>query len=216
MIGSLDARCRSIAARFFWTLTAIGACACNPTGAQAPASVPARDAPLPRADAWTLRAPGIEVEVRAQPYGVTVKDGVGRPVLESVASPGAGHAALDYARGSVEYAPILIAGYTSFTSRLDGFGGSLQAVSGQALEHELVLTLRRSDRDEAPMRVKHSVREGALRVEAELESGEAPRAWEVAFESPAGEGFLGFGERFNRTGQRGKDGRRPRALSAIV
>ena len=215
-MGSFGARGRSrhhrsrLFARsgFCSGLAALGASACNPAGANAPANVAVRDAArgaVERAESWTLRAPGIEVEVRAAPYGLRVKDGSGRVVLESVASPGAGYAALDYARGSVEYAPILIAGYTSFTSRLDGFGDALQGAADQASERELVLTLRRTEHDEAPIRVKHSVRDGALRVEAELVGSQAPRAWEAAFEAPATEGYLGFGERFNRTDQRGKD-----------
>ena len=176
------------------------AAACRPNAAL-PLDAPAREASTP--DVWTLRAAGIEVWVHARPYSLSVRDGAGRAVLESAPDPADDYPSLGYARGSVEYAPVLIAGYTSFTPLLDHYRGALEPISASASERELVLTLGAPDG--AKLTVTHQLRDGALRVEAALDADEPPRAWSVAFRAGPDEGFLGFGQRFNRTDQRGKD-----------
>src|SRR4029079_5261861 len=69
---------------------------------------------------WTLTQPGITVEVTRRPYGVRVRDGGGRLVLQSDA-PGEldGYGALGWTSGRADYAPLATVGYLQFAAALD-------------------------------------------------------------------------------------------------
>jgi len=157
------------------------------------------DAHLPR----TLRLGSADatIAVTTDPFALEVRDAGGHVVLRSAAS-----GALGWARGQVSYARVVSPGYTRFSAALEPWHDRLRVARAHtATDGTLDLTLVDPSANEAEVVQVHlALREGALRVEAHLGGGAAPRAWSVAFASPADEGFLGLGERFNRTDQRGK------------
>jgi alpha-glucosidase len=157
------------------------------------------------ATSWTLVASGIQVVIRGSPYGLTVFDGEGTIVLESESDAKDGYSGLAWARGEVSYERLYIAGYTSFSAQLDAWSEPLRVIGAQSSPDELTLTLRSGSSGGPVVVATHRVRESALRVEARLLDSEPVRAWAASFQSPEAEGFLGFGERFNRTDQRGKN-----------
>lgn len=158
---------------------------------------------------WTLSAPGIVVKVDGCPYDYRVMDSSGKVVLQSTgvgmsAGTGDGYGTLGFANGTVKWANIISQGYfsctTDFTPWRDRWSVIGSRMSGST---ELDLTLMDAT-DGRIVHVVHTVRPSTLRVEASIE-GAAPRAWEAAFATPPDEAFLGFGERYNRTNQRGLD-----------
>ncbi len=143
------------------------------------------------------------VEVSTTPFALELRDRDGRVVL---ASTGAG--ALGWTSGRVAYDSIVSPGYTRFTAALDPWHEGLRVAQARATADALELTLVEPDAPASPcVHARVLLRGATLRVEARLDATatarQVPRAWEVAFASPADEGFLGLGERFNRTDQRG-------------
>jgi alpha-D-xyloside xylohydrolase len=189
---------RATAAPAFVLPLLLAAVACEP---------PPKDFPPPR-DRWTLEAPGIVVEVRREPYGVTVRDASGRAVLETAPEPlGDGYAAAAWTTGTVRWSTNpLTAGQYTFRTSLDPWREGLRVVEDRLDGDALVLVVEpASFGDGAPTEratIRHALRDSTLRVEIEVE-GVAPRAVAAAFRSPPDEGFLGLGERFTRTDYRG-------------
>ena len=156
------------------------------------------------ARSWTLSNGALTVEIQRDPYGYTVSDPSGHPIVSTLrAGSGDGYGALGWTSGKVFFANLVDAGYFSFDSALDRWRDQLRVTAAHQTADRVELTL------EAPgqagcIQVSHQLRGAALRVEARLaHTTAAPRAWEVAFATPADEGFLGFGERFDRVDQRG-------------
>ncbi len=158
-----------------------------------------------KSDVLVLAAPGVRVEVSRDPYGYTVYDQSGRAVLTTLGRGNRdGYGSLSWAPGSVEWENIVSPGYFKITPKLLAWRADFVVVEASQSDGELDLVLqkRNASADGPKLHAKHIVRPSTLRIEASIE-GDPPRAWAAAFESPAGEGFLGFGERFNRTNQRG-------------
>jgi alpha-glucosidase len=162
------------------------------------------DADLP--ERWSIAADGIVVEVERAPYRVIVKRRDGSAVLESLgAGGGDGYAALGWTSGRVDYQPNFAPGYTQVETVLDAWRDGFEVAEVSAAPDELRVELAATgDRGAGCVSVVHRVSPSALRVEAGTTDA-APRAWATAFRAPADEGFLGLGERFNRTDQRGVD-----------
>jgi alpha-glucosidase (family GH31 glycosyl hydrolase) len=145
---------------------------------------------------WTIAADGVAVEVTRAPFGYTVRDGGGQIVLRSRQNGKKdGYGALGWNSGRIEWGNIATLGYYTADPVLDVWRDS----------HEVTAATVRPDRLELALsggvRVTFSLRASVLRVEATT-TGKA-RVWEAAFVAPADEGYLGFGERYNKTNQRG-------------
>ena len=149
----------------------------------------------------------IAIEVRRQPYGLRVRDGSGRLVLSSRDGGDEGFAPLGWAEGAVEWKPGVLNGYFEFLPSLSTWHRAGRVTQFEATADRLTVQIESAD--SPPLRVVHTLRQGALRVEAERVTSDGstppPRAWQATFASPADEAFLGLGERFNRTNQRGVD-----------
>ena len=161
-------------------------------------------------DSWTLSAPGVVVEVGRDSFSLTFADEDGRALLSTL-DDADGYANMAYAEGTVSWDPIVTQGYTELTTRLGawtaGWVVRTAAPVGDALVLDLALPADVDERghlapEAVQLHVAVSVRAGAARVEAWAD-GADPRAWSVGFPSDADERFIGFGERFNRTDQRG-------------
>src|SRR5689334_4695706 len=102
-------------------------------GAGACSDPPAKRAcPIERGlpDQWTLRARGIEVVVHRAPYAISIRDGAGRPVLDSLgAGTGDGYAGLAWTGGKVFYTRDFSPGYTEFDSVLEAWRDDLVVAS---------------------------------------------------------------------------------------
>lgn len=155
-------------------------------------------------ETWTLDAPGLTVVVTREPYGHVVLDGTGRAVLGPADGPqDEGYAPLSYAMGSTVWrSGGITKGHYSFSAHLAPWHDRWRVVAASEGDRTLTLELEEVGTGTATMRVTYTVRASTLRVEAALEAG-TPRAWAAAFSTPSDEAFLGFGERFNRTDQRG-------------
>jgi alpha-glucosidase (family GH31 glycosyl hydrolase) len=155
-------------------------------------------------ESWTIEADGISVTVYANPYRFVLHDGEGREVLASVAAPrGDGYAPLAWTTGTVEWGThIITKGQFMFSPAFDPWREELLAVESSADARHVDLVLAADAESSERLVVSHRVSGGALRVEASLEGGRA-RAMSASFATPETEGFLGFGERYNRTDQRG-------------
>ncbi len=160
------------------------------------------------ADAWRLEAEDVAVEVRRAPFAFCVLDGGGAARLCSLAAgAGDGQAALGWTSGETRWENLLSPGYFQVTPSLDPWRDDFVVREARRAGARLELVLGPADDPGdagRQLRVAFEARPGAVRVEAE-KSGRVPRAWAAAFSSPADEGFLGLGERFNRTDQRGVD-----------
>jgi len=163
-------------------------------------SPPGSDLP----ESWTLSAEGIEVEVSRSPYRVSVRDADGREVLGSIDSRGEGYDTIAWTTGEVRWrASPLTKGEQLFFTELDPWREAWTVVEATEVDDALTLTLRGdAGRGEESIVVRHALSASTLRVEARVDGAE-PRAIGAAFESPLDEGFLGLGERYNRTDQRG-------------
>lgn len=153
-----------------------------------------------------LASPDLRVEVRTHPYGLKVLDGSGRVVLSSRDGTDDGFSPLGWAAGSVEWKPGVLNGYYEFLPDLDPWQRAGRVTSSELSQDHLTVQIEVPGGP--PIRVVHTLRDTALRVEAELvqaQDAAPPRAWQATFSSPPDEAFLGFGERFNRTNQRGVD-----------
>ncbi len=155
-------------------------------------------------DSWTLTADGITVEVTRSPYGVAVLDADGTEVLRSLDAPrGEGWAPLAWTTGETIWrAGGITKGHYGFGTRFDPWREGWLVVEATERPGGLELVLREDGRGDERLVVDHSVTDSTLRVEARVDGAE-PRAVSAAFATPADEAFLGFGERFNRTDQRG-------------
>lgn len=152
---------------------------------------------------YVLSGRDIRVEVRAEPYGLTVRDGSGRVVLSSRDGGGADYAPLGWAEGELGWKRGFLPGYFEFLPSLRSWHRAGRVTAAESSGEKLTVIV---EGEGPPVRVVHTLRDATLRVEAELtEAGPTPRAWQAAFASPADEAFLGFGERFNRVNQRGVD-----------
>lgn len=152
-------------------------------------------------DAWTLTSGDLRVTVTASPYTVAVA-GPDGTVLTTADRTGDGYAPAAFAGGSTSWDSIVSPGWFDFTTNLDPYTQDWEVVDEVDTPTSLTLTLAPPDGGDARMTLVHTVSAGRLRVEGSV-TGDAPRAWSVGFTSPADEAFLGFGERFNRTNQRG-------------
>ncbi len=163
-------------------------------------------------DLWVLRDDGLLVYVTASPYGVAVWS-EGELLLETTPGGAAdGYAPVAFAYGDVAWTQLVSPGYFGFDPDLEPWQDDWVVVGAESQQGHLELHLV-APGDEAAylagdvvpvLEIDHTVDAARLRVEAELRDAEAPRAWSVGFASPAGEGFLGLGERFNKTEQRGE------------
>ncbi|MFW6049840.1 MAG: TIM-barrel domain-containing protein [Myxococcota bacterium] len=156
-------------------------------------------------DSWSLHGPGLTVEVTADPYGYTVRDADGTVVLSTMAGGDAeGYAPVAWTTGRTHWQQgLLTKGHYTFAFDGDPWREGFHAVEArEPADGTLELVL---DGPEGPIVVTHEVGPSTLRVHARRQDGETPRAWAAAFATPEDEGFLGFGERFNRTDQRGVD-----------
>jgi alpha-glucosidase len=153
---------------------------------------------------WHLRAHAIDIAINDEPYSLVVRNAAGTAVLASnTLLPGSGRSPLGWTSGEVRYEQRLSPGYTRVEPRLLPYHDDFEVVDASATGDEVRLKLEPREGEGPAVWVTHRVRPGVLRVTAELENG-VPRAWSVGFGMPAGEQFLGFGERFNRVGQRGR------------
>jgi sulfoquinovosidase len=145
-----------------------------------------------------LQATGISVEVTRSPYGYTVSDNTGKKVLSTAGNgKGDGYGAVGWTTGRTDWMSIATAGYYEFDTYFDKWRDG----------HEVTAVhLTTADRLEVVLsdgtHVVHQLRNSTLRVEASRD-GDAPRAWSAAFAAPADEGYLGLGERYDHTNQRG-------------
>ena len=156
------------------------------------------------ASSWTLSNGAVTVEIQAAPYGFTVKDASGRTVLATAgAGGGDGYGSIGWTSGKIFIDTPVDDGYYSFDTALDPWRDELRVTTASVTPDEVDLTLD-GGRSGGCVHITHTLRGSALRVEARVDHGDvAPRAWEAAFATPDDEGFLGFGERFNRVDQRG-------------
>jgi sulfoquinovosidase len=158
-------------------------------------------------DSWLLSDTGIEVEVLRQPYGYVVRDGSGREVVQTLGEPrGEGYAPIAWTSGEIAWStPFLTKGTFRFEPELDPWRESWRVEDAVASDGELTLVLAPRDASVDPgvrARLRHLVSASTLRVEVTID-GTIPRAIGAAFAGTEDEGFLGFGERFTRTDQRG-------------
>lgn len=165
-------------------------------------------APLP--DSWTLEAAGIRVDVTREPYGYTVTDRDGTVVLSTLseATPRDGYGTVAWNTGSIAWTTSPITkGQFGFDPSFDEWREGWQVIAAEdagGSGTQITLTLAPPGSEDSTERVvlNHRVERSSLRVEVSIE-GANPRYVSAAFRTPADEGFLGFGERFNKTDQRG-------------
>ena len=152
---------------------------------------------------FTLQAPGIAVLVHADPYSLEIRDGAGNVVLQSAApgKRGDGYGALGWTSGSLTWGHNVSPGYFTMDPALDPWRDGLRIV--RAVQPDPATLDVELASPTGIVRVHHSLRNSTLRVEASLTDAAAPRAWEIAWQTPSDEAFMGFGERYNRTNQRG-------------
>jgi alpha-glucosidase (family GH31 glycosyl hydrolase) len=149
---------------------------------------------------YELAAPGIRVTIARKPYHVTVADTAGHVVLDGLAAgAGDGYGALGFTTGTIDIHSTITPGYFRADLKLDAWRDGFEIVAASATATTLEATLATPAGDRVT--VKHAVTPSTLRVEARRDG--ATRAWSAAFRAPAGEGYLGMGERFTRTNFRG-------------
>ncbi|MDB4967189.1 MAG: Alpha-xylosidase [Myxococcales bacterium] len=144
------------------------------------------------------------VVIHTAPYGYSVADAGGRALVSTLgAGSGDGYGAVGYTSGKIFLGNIVDAGYFAFDTALDPWRDDLRVTAAAQTADRVELTLEpRSGK--GCVHVSHQLRGAALRVEARLDEGDrAPRAWQAAFGTADDEGFLGFGERFDRVDHRG-------------
>ena len=151
----------------------------------------------------TLQSADLTVQITTNPYALTVVDATGKALVTN--------GTLGWTTGRMLIRKQLYNGYFQFDNGLDPYRTDLRVVAATQTDTEIDVTLATagggSGSDGKPdadtcITVKHVLRAGALRVEAAA-SGTVPRAWQVAFPSPADEGFLGLGERYDHVDHRG-------------
>ncbi len=167
--------------------------------------------PEPLPDTWTLSDDGISVIVSKEPYAFSVRDGEGTVVL-TTSEGGDGYSAPAWNSGYTYWETLGSPGYFKQTVSFGEWRDDWVVVDADEAAGALTLTLappsaidakgRVDEEEPLRMTVRHEVRDSAFRLEAKVQ-GDDPRAWSIGFDSPEAEGFLGFGERMNRTDQRG-------------
>lgn len=160
-------------------------------------------------DRWTLAAEGVRLEVQRTPFGYGVFEPNGTLVLQSLGhGDGDGYAALAWTSGSVDWEPGVISpGHMKLSGRLDPWRERWQVVAAEQTTDALALRLGPADDPDDEVRqiqVRFAVGPSTLRVEVGKDHRQ-PRAWAAGFVAGPDEGFLGLGERFTRTDQRGLD-----------
>lgn len=153
-----------------------------------------------------LSADGITVTIGSAPYRLTIRDASGRTVLASRPDGGGdGYGSVGWTSGRIDYEVGVSPGFYTITKILDDWRDRFEVVSSVREGNVVTSTLVRTG-TRRTIHVKHEIRDGALRVEAATVDGEPlPRAWAAAFAAAPDEAFIGFGERFNRVNQRGKN-----------
>jgi alpha-D-xyloside xylohydrolase len=134
----------------------------------------------------------LTVQIATHPYSLTVLDANGNTVVQN--------GTIGWTSGTFGIGKALYNGYYFFEPHFDPWREQLTVVAASQKDGELDVTLHGDD--DACITVVHTIRAGALRVEAHRGGGE-PRAWEIGFPSPADEAFLGLGERYDRVDHRG-------------
>ncbi|MBW2262700.1 MAG: glycoside hydrolase family 31 protein, partial [Deltaproteobacteria bacterium] len=160
------------------------------------------DAP---ASDWTLEAEGIRVDVYRDPFTYNVINMLDLLSLGSLGrGSGDGYGSLAWTSGDLSWESLISPGYYGFTADLETWRDDFVVAEAAEGDGTLDLVLVQRDGSGPEVNVHMSVRPSTFRLEASLSTG-APRAWAAAFETNDDEAFLGFGERFNRTNQRGVD-----------
>jgi len=154
------------------------------------------------AASYQLVADGINVEIETAPFTLRVRDSAGTNVL-TTAGLGEGYQPATWTTGVIETKAFPAPGYFSFQAVLEPWhdielvGIDLISASSASLHlHD------RTQGDDACVTMTLTLRDHALRVEASTHAA-TPRAWSAAFTTTPDEAFLGLGERFNKTNQRG-------------
>lgn len=158
---------------------------------------------------YTLTATGITVEIETDPLAVRVLDGAGTEVLATAGDDVAtGYTPASWTSGVVTTRTFASPGYFSVQAGLDPYR-ELEVVGASggrsAGATAVTLHLHEKGTTRTPcVTLAYTVTDSRLRVEARLSHDDTvPRAWTTGFASTSDEAFLGFGERFNRTNQRG-------------
>jgi alpha-glucosidase (family GH31 glycosyl hydrolase) len=138
-----------------------------------------------------LQSADMTVQIQTHPYALTVIDSNGKTVLDG--------GTLGWTSGTFGVGKALYNGYYFFDSTFDPWREELRVVDARQYPNELDVTVH--DKDGGCFVIHHEVRAGALRVDARR--GPEPRAWEIQFQSPADEAFLGLGERYDQVDHRG-------------
>src|SRR5438128_389223 len=121
---------------------------------------------------FTLTSGDMTVQVTTKPYSLTVIDSTGK----TVASAGK----IGWATGTFGIGKALYNGYYFFEPHFDDWRQDMTVVAATQKDGELDVTLRASD--DTCVTITHTIRAGALRVEAH--AGIMPRAWQIGFASP--------------------------------
>ena len=154
------------------------------------------------ADQLTLANAGMTVVVTTSPYSLEIRDAAGNTVLAGAgAGSGDGYGTLGWTTGVAGIDRFVDQGYFSFGANLDPWRDHGKVVSATQGTDRIDVVVETGD---GCVSISHVLRDGALRVEAHRTrpTGQ-PRAWEVAFATPADEAFLGLGERYDRVDHRG-------------
>jgi alpha-glucosidase len=156
---------------------------------------------------YTLVADGITVEIETSPLAVRVVDGDGTEVLASAGDDVAlGYTPASWTTGVITTRTFASPGYFSVQAGLDDYR-DLEVVGATERGSEVRLHLHEKGTTRTPcVTLSYAVTSSRLRVEARIDDhgdATAPRAWSTGFASAPDEAFLGFGERFNKTNQRG-------------
>jgi len=154
------------------------------------------------ADQLTLSNAGMTVIVTTSPYSLEIRDAAGNPVLAGAgAGSGDGYGTMGWTSGKAAIEKYVDQGYFTFGANLDPWRDHGKVVSATQTADRIDVVVEAAD---GCVEISHVLRDGALRVEAHRSKPTgAPRAWEVAFTTPADEAFLGLGERYDRVDHRG-------------
>lgn len=161
------------------------------------------DAAEPRT--WTLDNGYVSVRVTGDPFGYEVMDDSGEVVLSSLgAGSGDGYGAIAWTGGELSWESLISPGYYGFSADLEPWRDDFVVTEVTQSEGQIELVLSGRSGEGPDVGVVMRADGYTLRIEASVAGG-TPRAWAAAYSSGDGEGFLGFGERFNRANQRGVD-----------
>jgi alpha-glucosidase len=142
---------------------------------------------------FTLQNSDLTVQIATNPYGLTVIDASGTTVLQN--------STFGWTSGIMGIKPALYNGYVFLAPNLDPYREDLRVVAATQSDGELDVTLHGST-DDVCITVAHTLRDGALRVEAHQQNPSFT-TWEIGFASPSDEAFMGLGERYDHVDHRG-------------